>query len=188
MRASSSGSGTTSSRPRPRSRRRGCSRSSSTSSGRLIALGIDSGVRLMGREPGEDEIEPLSRTLLERARATPSISYMGAIAQLQALARGLVAFWADYDVLMTPALGERPLAIGECDGMGDEPLADSPAPASSRRTRRSSTSPASPRSRCPSGSAPTACPPACRSSASRSTRSCCCSSRHSWRRRTRGRT
>jgi amidase len=92
--------------------------------GPAIALGIDSGVRLRGREPGEDEIEPLSRALLEQARATPSIAYMGAIAQLQALARGLVAFWADYDVLLTPALGERPLAIGECHGMGDDPLAD----------------------------------------------------------------
>jgi amidase len=92
--------------------------------GPAIALGIDSGVRLLGREPGEDEIEPLSRALLEKARETPSIAYMGAIAQLQALARGLVAFWADYDVLLTPALGERPLPIGECHGMGDDPLAD----------------------------------------------------------------
>jgi amidase len=92
--------------------------------GPLIALGIDSAVRVVGREPEEDEIEPLSRALLERARATPSISYMGAIAQLQALARGLVAFWADYDVLITPALGERPLPIGACHGMGEDPLAD----------------------------------------------------------------
>ena len=92
--------------------------------GPAIALGIDSGVRLAGREPGEDEIEPLSRALLERARETPSIAYMGAVAQLQALARGLVAFFADYDVLVTPALGERPLPIGECNGLGDDPLAD----------------------------------------------------------------
>ena len=92
--------------------------------GPLIALGIDSAVRVLGREPAEDEIEPLSRAILQRARNTPSISYMGAMAQLQALARGLVAFWADYDVLITPALGERPLPIGECHGMGADPPAD----------------------------------------------------------------
>ena len=92
--------------------------------GPLIALGIDSAARIVGHEPGEDEIEPLSRAILERARQTPSIAYMGAIAQLQALSRGLVAFWADYDVLITPALGERPLPIGECHGMGADPLAD----------------------------------------------------------------
>jgi amidase len=77
-----------------------------------------------GRDPAEDEIEPLSRVLFERARATPSIGYLTAVAQLQALARGLVAFFADYDVLVTPALAERPLAIGECDGLGEEPLED----------------------------------------------------------------
>ena len=92
--------------------------------GPAIALGINSGVLRAGREPADDEIEPLSRVLFERARATPSISYLTAVAQLQALARGLVAFFADYDVLVTPALAERPLAIGECDGLGEEPLAD----------------------------------------------------------------
>ena len=77
--------------------------------GPAIALGINSGVLRAGRDPDEDEIEPLSRVLFERARATPSIGYLTAMAQLQALARGLVAFFADYDVLVTPALAERPL-------------------------------------------------------------------------------
>src|ERR1700749_1986455 len=49
---------------------------------------------------------------------------MGAIARLQALALGLVAFFADYDVLITPGLGERPLKIGECNGLGEHPLRD----------------------------------------------------------------
>src|SRR4051794_10948886 len=92
--------------------------------GPAIALGISSGVLIRGREPSEDEIEPLSRALLERARQTPSIAYLGALAQLQAIARGLVAFFADYDVLVTPALAERPLAIGECNGLGADPLGD----------------------------------------------------------------
>jgi amidase len=92
--------------------------------GPAIALGVSSGVLRAGREPEEDEIEPLTRALYERARATPSVSYLGAVAQLQALARGIVAFFADYDVLLTPALAERPLPIGECNGLGDDPLAD----------------------------------------------------------------
>jgi amidase len=92
--------------------------------GPAIALGINSGVLRAGREPTDEEIEPLSRVLFERAQATPSIGYLTAIAQLQALARGLVAFFADYDVLVTPALAERPLAIGECHGLGTDPLAD----------------------------------------------------------------
>src|SRR3954447_22730124 len=92
--------------------------------GPAIALGISSGVLRQGRDPAPDEIEPLSRALLERARATPSIAYLGAVAQLQAQARGIVAFFADYDVLLTPALAERPLPIGECNGLGEHPLDD----------------------------------------------------------------
>src|SRR3954471_7702460 len=92
--------------------------------GPAVALGISSGVLRAGREPGPEEIEPLSRALYDRARDTPSITYLGAVAQLQALARGIVAFFADYDVLLTPALAERPLAIGECNGLGEEPLRD----------------------------------------------------------------
>ena len=43
---------------------------------------------------------------------------------MQAIARGLVAFFADYDLLMTPGLAERPLKIGECNGLGEDPMAD----------------------------------------------------------------
>ena len=53
-----------------------------------------------------------------------SIEYLACVAQLQALARGVVAFFAEYDVLLTPALAERPLPIGECDGLGENPMAD----------------------------------------------------------------
>ena len=125
----------------------------------------------------------------ERAQATPSIGYLGAVAQLQALARGIVAFFADYDVLLTPALAERPLPIGECNGLGENPMADldrsgrftpytslfnvtgQPAITRADRLRR-----------------PTACRPACRSSASRSARTRCSSSPRRSRRRTPGRT
>src|SRR3954470_22021997 len=128
--------------------------------GPAVALGINHGVLLAGRNRSDDEMEPLSRALFERARATPSIAYLGAVAQLQALARGIVAFFADYDVLLTPALAERPLPIGELDGLGagaqwgggtggaTSRCATSTAPPASRPTRPCSTSPASPRSPC----------------------------------------
>jgi amidase len=92
--------------------------------GPMVALGINAGVLRTGREPGEDEIEPLSRARLERARETPSLSNLTSLAQLQVLARGLVAFFAEYDMLVTPALGRRPLKIGECNGLGEHPLRD----------------------------------------------------------------
>jgi amidase len=92
--------------------------------GPLVSLGIGYGEYLASRPPSEDEIEPLSRAVMERSRAMPSVAYLAAVAQLQALARGIVASFAEYDVLLTPALAERPLAIGECNGLGEKPMED----------------------------------------------------------------
>jgi amidase len=89
-----------------------------------IALGIGLGERLAGRPPDDDEIEPMSRAVLEHARSLPSTGYLTALAQLQLLARGAVAFFADYDLLLTPVLASRPLPIGELHGCGEEPLED----------------------------------------------------------------
>jgi amidase len=89
-----------------------------------IALGIGLGERIAGRPPDDGEIEPLSRAALELAQTLSSISYLTAVAQLQLLARGTVAFFADYDLLLTPVLAFRPLPIGELNGCGSEPLDD----------------------------------------------------------------
>jgi amidase len=89
-----------------------------------VSLPMSFGELLAGRPPEADEIEPLSRTVAALAHQLDSVAYLAAIAQLQALARGLVAFFADHDLLLTPALAERPLRIGECNGLGESPLED----------------------------------------------------------------
>jgi amidase len=86
----------------------------------LIALQITYGTLLAGREPTDDEIEPLSRAIASLAHGLDSVGYLAAMAQLQALARGIVAFFAEYDLLLTPVLAERPLRIGECNGLDEE--------------------------------------------------------------------
>jgi amidase len=92
--------------------------------GPMVALAVAYGEQLADRPAEDDEIEPLSRTLWELSRNMSSVDYLAALLQMQALARGVVAFFAEYDVLLTPALAERPLPIGECNGLGDEPLRD----------------------------------------------------------------
>ena len=92
--------------------------------GPAVSLSITYGELLAGRSPEDDEIEPLSRAVCDRAHGLDSVGYLAAVAQLQALARGIVAFFAEYDLLLTPALAERPLAIGECNGLGEHPMED----------------------------------------------------------------
>jgi amidase len=92
--------------------------------GPAVTLGIAFGEMLAGRPPKDDEIEPLSRAIMEHARELPSTGYLTAVAQLQLMARGTVAFFADYDLLLTPVLAERPLRIGELHGCGEDPMAD----------------------------------------------------------------
>ncbi len=92
--------------------------------GPQVALGINFGETLAGRPPDDDDIEPLSRAVMEFSRTQPSTGYLTALAQLQLLARHTVAFFADYDLLLSPVLAERPLPIGELHGCGDAPLDD----------------------------------------------------------------
>ena len=64
--------------------------------------------------PVQDEslLTPLNRFLAERARATGSVDYARAVARLQQIARRVVAFWQDVDVVLTPGLAKLPVPIG----------------------------------------------------------------------------
>jgi amidase len=79
------------------------------------------GVRLgeLGREEREEDLEPLTRELVGHGRATGAADYLKALVRLQSLAREVVAFFADYDLLLTPTLAARPLPTGELDGRSE---------------------------------------------------------------------
>ncbi|MGI8920247.1 MAG: amidase [Solirubrobacteraceae bacterium] len=79
---------------------------------------------LSGREVQESDVEPLSWALYQQALATDTVALNLATIQLQAMARGIVGTFAAYDVLLTPALAERPVAIGEIDACSQGPMAD----------------------------------------------------------------
>jgi amidase len=85
-----------------------------------IALSAAHAQLLAGRAAGPEDIEPLSQAMLAKARETNSITFLGTMALLQQLCRRVVAFWADWDVMVMPALAARPPRIGEITGFGDE--------------------------------------------------------------------
>ena len=52
------------------------------------------------------------------------LDYLLARLQLQAVSRQFVGLCGDHDVVLTPALAERPVRIGEIDACSDDPMAD----------------------------------------------------------------
>ncbi len=76
---------------------------------------------LGGCEPGADTMEPLSLWLYETGRSITAPDYLLAVGQLQAFSRGVVGFFGNWDVLITPSLAKLPVRHGEIDPMGENP-------------------------------------------------------------------
>ena len=92
--------------------------------GTPIAMGMFFGGLVTGREPSADLVEPLSWTFWEGIRERTALEYLLARTQLTGIARGIIALWESYDVVLTPGLAERPVAIGEIDACSDDPWED----------------------------------------------------------------
>ena len=88
-----------------------------------IALSIAYSGRVAGREPTAEDMEAMSWAIYSMVRKLGAIQYMGAEVALQAFARRLVSFLEPYDALLTPALAERPLALGTLDPDAPDPMA-----------------------------------------------------------------
>jgi amidase len=79
------------------------------------------GGELAGREPTEADVEALTWFMWERSRELDSLSALSAGMRLQSVARAVVAALTGFDAVITPALAQRPLAIGEVHGRGPDP-------------------------------------------------------------------
>ncbi len=77
----------------------------------------------LGRALGQDDVEPLTWTLVEAGRAASSSDYLAARQKLQGISRQ-VAQWYEtgFDILLTPTLAQPPPLIGEFDSPADNPL------------------------------------------------------------------
>jgi amidase len=92
--------------------------------GTPIAMGIHFGGMVTGREPTEELVEPLSWTMWNGIRERSALDYLLARTQLSAISRNIIALWETYDVILTPALAERPVPIGEIDACSEDPWED----------------------------------------------------------------
>ncbi len=88
-----------------------------------VASGIRWAASTAGRAaPAAADMEPLSWALWEHSLALDAVGFQLVQAELQARMRPLVAFLERYDALITPALAQRPLALGALDTAAAEPM------------------------------------------------------------------
>jgi amidase len=87
-----------------------------------VALQIAYSGIIAGREPTADDMEPMSWAIFSLAQSMNAVQGKGLEIQLQAFTRQLVEFLEPYDVLLTPALAERPLPLGTLDTAAPDPM------------------------------------------------------------------
>jgi amidase len=83
---------------------------------------LDGCSHILGRTPGEDEIEPLSRALAEAGRQHSAPEYLRSIQTMQSMSRRVARFFENFDVWLTPTLAQPPLVLGSFDAPPDEPM------------------------------------------------------------------
>ncbi len=78
---------------------------------------------LRGEPIRDDELEPLTRQMRELADSMTATDYLIALDYLRRIAREIVRWWNDYDVLVTPTLAKPAIEIGSLlPGDGEEPI------------------------------------------------------------------
>ena len=87
-----------------------------------IALQVVYSGIIAGREPTAEDMEPMSWAIYSMTQGMNALQGKALEVQLQAFTRQLVVFLEPYDMLLTPALAERPLPLGSLDTAAPEPM------------------------------------------------------------------
>ena len=80
-----------------------------------ISANIEYAASLSGRAIEPESVERLTWGFYEHNKTLTPAHYVGAMARLQRQARLIISSFANFDVLLTPSLGQRPLPIGTID-------------------------------------------------------------------------
>lgn len=85
-------------------------------------FGITAAAALHGREPRAEDVEPLSWALYQRGADITGAQYLAAVNHIQRVSRDIANFMNDYDILLTPTLGEPPVPLGTFDAKPNNPV------------------------------------------------------------------
>ena len=88
----------------------------------LVMLQVVQAQMITGREPTQDDMEPLSWALHQLVGGMSVIEGYTAKAMLQVFARGFIQWSSPYDALLTPALAEAPVRLDTVAPETDDPM------------------------------------------------------------------
>jgi len=78
-------------------------------------------IRRLGREPGADEIEPLTRALWEAGQKVTAAEWLLAMEDIQRFSRVIAEFFTTADVFLTPTMSTPPPPIGTMYSTPEDP-------------------------------------------------------------------
>jgi len=89
----------------------------------IIGREVDRWSHVLGRPIETAELEPLNQTFVEMSAGVSAAGYLAGIEAMQAYARGVAAWFADFDVLMLPTVPEPPMMLGRISAAAPDPFA-----------------------------------------------------------------
>jgi len=90
-------------------------------SGAMFAASIDDWTKLLGREPAENDFEPLAWASYRSAKKLSASQIGEGLQQLRLISRHILALWREFDVLLSPVTLAPPPKIGHLDPVNVEP-------------------------------------------------------------------
>ena len=78
-------------------------------------------IRRVGREPGPDDLEPLTRALWQAGEKVTAAQWLLAVEDIQRFGRIVARFFTSYDAFLTPTMSTPPLPIGTMVSTPEDP-------------------------------------------------------------------
>jgi amidase len=89
-----------------------------------VAAALDFWSMRTGRQITQDDVEPLTWALAQQGWENSAAQFVGSMGYAQIIARAVLAWWQEYDLLLTPTMALPPAELGTIgNGREDEPLA-----------------------------------------------------------------
>jgi amidase len=89
----------------------------------IIAREVDRWSEVLGRPIEMAELEPLNQTFVELSAGVSASGYLAGIEAMQAYARGVAAWFDDFDVMMLPTVPEPAMLLGRINAAAPDPFA-----------------------------------------------------------------